>query len=204
MSTSAARQIANAANAEHSTGPRTPEGKMHSSQNARKHGLTAAELIIGAEDREEFDELLAEFQNDVRPQGILQQTLFDELVASAWKLRRILRMEAEICSHATTYLELLNDDGLQTKLDRLARHKSRIERTFHRNLKELKALQTNAAIRSMICSEISETAPPLASTIEISKRTQAAASYQPFESFPDAVELVWTAPDERAQTATAP
>jgi len=35
---------------------------------------------------------------------------------------------------------------LQKKLDRLARHKARIERTFHSSLKELEALHTNTVI----------------------------------------------------------
>jgi len=203
MSASAARQIANTANAQLSTGPRTPEGKASSSQNARKHGLTASELVIGPEDSEEFGALLADYQSDVAPQGAIQQTLFDDLVAAAWNLRRIRRMETELCAGAATYLDLLNDDDLQTKLDRLARHKSRIERTFHRCLKELKALQTTQAIAALLPADIRESAPPLASTIEIAKRTQAAKSALPFKALPDAFDLVWTGPADAGQAITA-
>jgi hypothetical protein len=198
MTLALARRSANVANAQLSTGPRTNEGKARSAQNARKHGLTAQDLVIGPEDREEFEALLAGFQNDVAPQSVLQQTLFDELVTAAWNLRRIRRMETELCSHAATYQDLLNDDDLQAKLDRLARHKSRIERTFHRSLKELKALQTNAAIQPMILPHVRETAPPLASAIEIAKRTQAGTSAWPVKSMLEAVDLEWTAPSEAA------
>ena len=197
MSVSAARQTANAANARLSTGPRTSEGKAHSAQNARKHGLTAKDLVIGPEDREEFDEMLAGFQTDVAPQGALQQALFDELVASAWNLRRIRRMETELCAGAAAYLDLLNDNEIQTKLDRLARHKSRIERTFHRSLKELKALQTAATLRSLIPPDIAETMPPLAATREIAKRTQADAPV------PGPVELEWVSPAEKIEKPLA-
>jgi hypothetical protein len=203
MSASATRQTANAANAQLSTGPKSPVGKASSSQNARKHGLTAAELLIGPEDREEFDAKLADYQADVAPQGVIQQTLFDELVAAAWNLRRIRRMETELCAGSATYLDLLNDDHIQTKLDRLARHKSRIERTFHRSLKELKLLQTTQAIAVLLPREICESASPLASTIEIVKRTQSAGFSLPFKTLPDAFDLVWTAPAEAGQASTA-
>ena len=194
MSPSATRQSANAANARFSTGPTTPEGKARSSQNARKHGLTAQGLVIGPEDREEFDELLTGFQADVSPDGTLQQALFDELVAAAWNLRRIRRMETELCAGAATYLDLLNNDEIQTKLDRLARDKSRIERTFHRSLKELKALQTTAVLRSLIPSDLADSVPPLALTSEIAKRTQSSASNWPLNIPPDPFELVWVDP----------
>src|ERR1051326_1154333 len=77
---SPARQIANISNAQLSTGPRTEEGKNRSSQNARKHGLTAAQLVIAAEDREEFEALHAQLTTEIKPHGALQQLLFNELV----------------------------------------------------------------------------------------------------------------------------
>src|ERR1035438_3026608 len=109
---SEARQTANAANAHLSTGPRTAEGKARSSQNARKHGLTAAQVVIAAEDREEFEEFLLDLQAEIRPAGALHQILFDELAASAWNLRRIRRMEAEITAQAATYADILNNPDL--------------------------------------------------------------------------------------------
>jgi hypothetical protein len=112
-------------------------------------------------------------------------------------------METQLCAGAATYLDLLNDDDLQTKLDRLARHKSRIERTFHRCLKELKALQTTQAIAALLPRDIRESTPSLASTIEIAKRTQAAKSALPFKTLPDAFDLVWTTPADAGQAITA-
>jgi hypothetical protein len=62
----------------------TEEGKAHS------------QFVLAAEEREEFEELLAELQADVRPQGSPQQILFDQLAESAWNLPRIRRMKAEL------------------------------------------------------------------------------------------------------------
>lgn len=135
------RQIANQANAQLSTGPKTPEGKARSAANARTHGFCAAEILIAAEDRAEFEAMARGYDLDLRPQGATEQTLFEEVVNSAWQLRRIRRMETEICAGHTTYTAIVNDDLLQKKLDRLARHKTRIERTFHRCLTEFKKIQ---------------------------------------------------------------
>jgi hypothetical protein len=170
------RQLANSANALLSTGPRTDEGKARSSQNARKHGLTSAEIILAFEDREEFEELQSQLQADVRPQGELQHTLFDQLVAAAWNLRRIRRMEYALTDSAAHYMDLIENVELTVRLDRLARHQTRIERSFQRALKELKALQTEAALASTLPARFMQTAPPLASRIQIAKRTQALAS----------------------------
>jgi hypothetical protein len=173
--TSEARQTANAANALLSTGPRTNEGKARSSQNARQHGLTADHVVIAAEDREDFDQLHAQLQSEIRPEGALQQILFDQLVASAWNLRRIRCMETELTGSATTYLDILNNPDLTAKLDSLARHQTRIERAFYRSLRELKALQTDAALAPTLPPIIMRRVQPLASKTQIAKRTQALA-----------------------------
>ena len=103
--------------------------------------------------------------------GGIQQTLFDELAGAAWNLRRVRRMEAALCSNISCH-DLLEDEKIQKKLDRLARHKTRIERTFHRSLKELKALQTNAVIQAILPVRVLKNVPPLSNAVEISKRTQ--------------------------------
>ena len=169
---SPARQIANIANAQLSTGPRTDDGKSRSSQNARKHGLCAAQLVIAAEDREEFEALHSELKAEVKPQGAIQQLLFDELVAAAWNLGRIRNLEAELTGSTENLLDLVDNPDLTAKLDRLARHKTRIERTFHRSLRELKALQTDALLAATLPPQFARKNLPLASQMEITKRTQ--------------------------------
>jgi hypothetical protein len=171
MSSSPARLAANTANAQHSTGPRTPEGQSRSSQNARTHGLTARDLIIAPDEREEFEELLHDYKTDVQPQGAAQQTLFDELVEAAWNLRRVRRQETKLCSNISD-LDLMDDDEIQKKLDRLARHKTRIERSFHRSLNQLKALQTNMVIGATLPPEVRQNIPPISDAAIIAKRTQ--------------------------------
>jgi hypothetical protein len=167
---STASEIANAANAQLSTGPRTDEGKRQSSQNARTHGLTAQHPIIPDEDRAAFDQLRAQLHAETKPQGALQQIIFEELIHSAWNLRRVRAMEAEL--NASAPAALLTDDASAAKLDRLARHHTRIERAFFRSLRELKAIQTDAALSLTLPPFFMTIAPPLASRAQIAKRTQ--------------------------------
>ena len=138
---SAAQKIANQANAQLSTGPKTPAGKAASAANARTHGLCAKELLIAGEDQQEFDRMYVQYHVELHPRGELENGLFDEFAAAAWNLRRVRRMETELCGGHASYTAVLDDEVLQKKLDRLARHHTRIERTFHRCLKELIAIR---------------------------------------------------------------
>ncbi|HYL77805.1 MAG TPA: hypothetical protein VEU96_26565, partial [Bryobacteraceae bacterium] len=92
----------NRANSQHSTGPRTVEGKAHSAQNAITHGLTAATAFLPAEDFAAYQlhvqNLLAEYQ----PKGATENILVQELADTSWRLRRIPAVENHLLALQTT------------------------------------------------------------------------------------------------------
>ena len=68
--TSAAQIEANSANAQLSTGPRTPEGKARSAANSTKLGLYASQaVLLTEEDRTEFDALESAYAYELRQIG---------------------------------------------------------------------------------------------------------------------------------------
>ncbi len=150
---------ANQANAQLSTGPRTPEGKARASQNALKHGLSARELVIPAEDKSAFEELHADYLAELKPRGVLETEFFNAIVHAAWNLRRVRALEAELFDGS---VDPLLDEQIEAKLDRLSRYHRRFESTLHRSVRELRKLQTERATREVVLA-----------TIERAKRTQA-------------------------------
>ena len=100
------RQIqANKLNAQRSTGPRTLQGKARVASNALKHGLNGKRIVLPNEDPEEFDDLRNALREELAPQGALEEMLVDEIVADAWRLRRIPILEATV--HARDQQELI-------------------------------------------------------------------------------------------------
>ena len=168
---SPAQAAANAANAQLSTGPRTPDGKARSAQNARTHGLTSHDVVIQPGEEEHFEAMLRGFQADIQPYGQVQQALFDDMVAAAWNLHRIRRMEVDLAAGHSN-IDLMADEETQKKLDRLLRHKAHNQCTYSRCLKELKALQTDTVIAATLPTMVCDALPGLASANEITKRTQ--------------------------------
>ncbi len=142
---------ANQANAQHSTGPRTPEGKARAAANSRTHGLCAKDVIISSpEEQTEFSELLTLHLAEIKPHGSVEQVIFDQMIADTWNLRRIRRLETAL-NQGIDPLAALDDDALQSKLDRIARHRTRIERSYFKSLKELSSLQSQRVLNR--CNE---------------------------------------------------
>src|SRR5260370_35651400 len=102
------KQAANQANAQHSTGPKTPEGKAKSAENSRTHGFCSKENLVAAEDKEEFDQMAEGYQVDLSPEGEIEQTLANEIVSAAWQLRRMRRMDTEACTAHDSYAASLD------------------------------------------------------------------------------------------------
>jgi hypothetical protein len=169
---SAAKLAANAANAQRSTGPRTPEGKARSSQNASKHLLSSRELVIEENERETFDQFVADYQLDLQPEGALEIGIFNQIVHAAWNLRRVRTLEAALFTGTVDPLAA-DDDRVQARLDRFARYAKRFENSFYRSIRELRALQTNRSQRASVMPAVRETIPPLADTAKavLAKRT---------------------------------
>ena len=93
MSTQAQRK-ANRQNAKKSTGPRTPEGKARSSQNALKHGLLARDAVMADEDPAEYDRQLQILEENLFPKNAIEFELVLQIADARWRLRRITRIEA--------------------------------------------------------------------------------------------------------------
>jgi hypothetical protein len=105
------RQLAaNRANAAQSTGPRSPEGKARSAQNARKHGFTASTFaVVRLEELDDVARLREDLIAVYRP--VNSQELFAiERIALAQQA--LLRVERLHIGMATTCLnEAIDGDG---------------------------------------------------------------------------------------------
>ncbi len=75
-----AQVLANQANAQHSTGPVTPEGKAQASQNASAFGLFSASAFIRPDEEDLYEEFRAAWNARLVPDGPLEETLVGELV----------------------------------------------------------------------------------------------------------------------------
>ncbi len=97
-SPSPAQIAANRANAQKSTGPKTPAGRDASKMNALKHGILSRETVVRGrciqEDELEFAALHQRLWEDLMPAGPLEEMLVDRIVTAHWRLRRALKAEA--------------------------------------------------------------------------------------------------------------
>jgi len=85
---------ANRANAQKSTGPKTSEGKAASKLNAVKHGILSREVLVTGEDHQELTALQEWFEEDLQPVGPMELMLVGQIVATHWRLRRVLAAES--------------------------------------------------------------------------------------------------------------
>ena len=92
-----ARAEASRKNGAKSRGPKTPEGKARSAQNALRHGMRAQKyVVLPDEDAAEFAGLEAALVEELAPVGALQTVLARRVAVAAWRLARADRIEAEL------------------------------------------------------------------------------------------------------------
>ena len=92
MST-AAQIVANQANAQASTGPRTGEGKSASSRNNFRHGLASGQIVVPGEDPAEFEAMLAAMREEYQPAAITEEVLVLCMAQHFWLAQRAIRLQ---------------------------------------------------------------------------------------------------------------
>ena len=86
--TSEKQIAANRANAEKSTGPKTPETKAISAVNALRHGMTGQINLMPGEDREAHDKFCAAIVECLAPEGALEIQFAQSAAEDNWRAIR--------------------------------------------------------------------------------------------------------------------
>jgi hypothetical protein len=134
---------ANRANAQHSTGPVTGEGKAASSRNALSHGLTAKDLFVPAGEEGDFEALKEGLFQDLSPDSLAETLLANHVVSASWKLLRCDRSEAELASRTSQPgLDPLLDPTLESTVRTIERARTQAAKLLHQSLAELRRVQT--------------------------------------------------------------
>src|SRR5438067_2297493 len=99
---SPAKQSANQANAQLSTGPKTSEGKAKSSLNAVKTGLSGRTVLLHSDDAAVYQQHVRDYEKELRPVGQRECDLVQSISDSAWRLSRIPALEMAIYAQGRT------------------------------------------------------------------------------------------------------
>lgn len=144
MATSA-QLTANLANAQHSTGPTTEEGKSASSQNALTTGLFTAAALIHPGEESLYADLEDALYAQLVPATVLEQNLAEEIVGATWRLRRCRLVESTLAD--------LDDDTADRRQISVDRARAQASRLLYKATAELRRLQTERILRDEVLPE---------------------------------------------------
>ena len=134
----------NRANAQHSTGPKTPEGKKQSSLNALRHGLTGQIVVMPTEDLHAYQLHLESFTDEYHPEGATESNLVQALADTSWRLNRVAALETNLLTQDQDPLSIV------AALAKLSLHSQRLSRQFERTVTQLRALQQARRLKEKI------------------------------------------------------
>ena len=144
---------ANRSNAQHSTGPRTEEGKRRSCQNARSHGLTGQIRLLPLPELTAAQAFCDPLIANLSPAGPHEQQLATSIAQAHWRLNRARDIEenlfaaqinlqpdlAETVTEGALIAECFA--GQSMTFARLTMYEQRIRSGMHRDIKILQSLQ---------------------------------------------------------------
>jgi hypothetical protein len=165
-------------------GPRTPEGKAVSAQNAFSHGLTAARLVLPWENQDEFDSLLNQLVAEHKPATATEGILVREIAEQYWRLQRARNHEHGLLSQTPEVLEQAESDPdvyeVWNKQVTLAqRYVTRHERAFHKSLATVRTLQKERRLAEAEAEAQTESIAPSAQFVSQNPEVPAKSASKP-------------------------
>ena len=91
--TSEKQRAANRRNAQHSTGPKTPDGKAASAANSRRHGLYGGTMLLSIEDDEDYNRILEDLRGFYRPANSEERYVVEMVAQQRHRLLRHAALE---------------------------------------------------------------------------------------------------------------
>ena len=137
---------ANRLNAQHSTGPRSAEGKAAVRFNALKHAADAKSMYLPGEDPAEREAISQSYIDKFQPQDEDEAFQVETLVDCTWNIRRLTEWENRMLNFlskdsadpAETLARIQLEGGPQAKaLDKIFRKKQALRREYFQVRKQL-------------------------------------------------------------------
>jgi len=134
MSTEA-QMAANQANAQHSTGPKSAEGKAASCKNNFQYGFCGAFTILKSEDAEVFFALEAGLHAEHKPTTVTEFLFIERMAQHHWLVQRAINLQN------MTMEDNLSMRDQERQFALFLRYQTTNERAFHRCLNDLLKLR---------------------------------------------------------------
>jgi hypothetical protein len=126
---------ANRKNAQHSTGPKTPEGKQAIRFNALTYGLRTRSTILPEENSADYSQLWDELEAEWQPQTRTERCHLETMVTSQWLLARVAESEKKV-------YEFIGFSEKQfVMLAYVAKQRAQLERSFRTAIEDMKQSQ---------------------------------------------------------------
>ena len=122
-----------------STGPRTPEGKARSAQNAVRHGFASARVILDASEIEAYDDHLDAYRASFLPYNQAEADAVRRIADAQWRMDILKTAEATLVE-----LEIEYECLVLTDHEKLARRESPWELRHYRTLSFIDITQERA------------------------------------------------------------
>ena len=135
------QQEANRKNAQHSSGPTSPEGKAAIRFNALTYGLRTRATILERENAADYSQLWDELEADWQPQTRTERCYLETMVTSQWLLRRVAESEQQI------YMSTAFGEERFKMLGYVAKQRAQLERSFRTAIADMKQSQQERQAR---------------------------------------------------------